>query len=199
MKRSIITLFALLATIGSCRADDDAQAILRRTADYVKRLGDYGVSFVLTSGDYASSGRYAVSGDVYYIAVDNAEVYSDGKTRYEVNHARKEVSVDDMDTASRNILDNPTRCFDFVGTDYRSEVASRDGDEVTLHLRAVDPEIEGDIYLTVSESTGRPSSVAYWLYDDRVTVRITDIYGSAEAVRRFDRSTCRDYEMIDFR
>lgn len=199
MKRSIITLFALLAAIGSCRAADDAQAILRRTADYVKRLGDYGVSFVLTSGDYASSGRYAVSGDVYYIAVDNAEVYSDGKTRYEVNHARKEVSVDDMDAASRNILDNPTRCFDFVGTDYRSEVASRDGDEVTLHLRAVDPEIEGDIYLTVSESTGRPSSVAYSLYDDRVTVRITDIYGSTEAVRRFDRSTCRDYEMIDFR
>ena len=157
------------------------------------------MSFVLTSGDYASSGRYAVSGDVYYIAVDNAEVYSDGKTRYEVNHARKEVSVDDMDAASRNILDNPTRCFDFVGTDYRSEVASRDGDEVTLHLRAVDPEIEGDIYLTVSESTGRPSSVAYSLYDDRVTVRITDIYGSAETVRRFDRSTCRDYEMIDFR
>ena len=116
-----------------------------------------------------------MSGDVYYIAVDNAEVYSDGKTRYEVNHARKEVSVDDMDTASRNILDNPTRCFDFVGTDYRSEVASRDGDEVTLHLRAVDPEIEGDIYLTVSESTGRPSSVAYSLYDDRVTVRITAI------------------------
>ena len=116
MKRSIIILFALLAAIGSCRAADDAQAILRRTADYVKKLGDYGVSFVLTSGDYASSGRYAVSGDVYYIAVDNAEVYSDGKTRYEVNHARKEVSVDDMDAASRNILDNPTRCFDFVGT-----------------------------------------------------------------------------------
>jgi len=199
MKRSILILFAVLAAAGSCRAGGDARTILRRTADYVKSLGDYGVSFVLTSGDYASSGRYAVSGDVYYIAVDSAEVYSDGRTRYEVNHSRKEVSVDDMDTESRNILDNPTRCFDFAGTDYRSEVTSRDGDEVTLRLRAVDPGIEGDIYLTVSESTGRPSAVVYSLYDDRVTVRITDIYGSAVAVKRFDRSSFRGYEIIDFR
>lgn len=199
MKRLILVLFALLAAAGSCRADDAAQAVLRRTADYVKKLGRYGVSFVLTSGDYLSSGRYAVEGDVYYIEVDNAEVYSDGKTRFEVNHSRKEVSVDDMDTSSRNILDNPTRCFDFVGTDYRSEVESRDGDAVTLHLRAVDPEVEGDIRLTVSESTGRPSSITYTLYDDSVTVRITDIFSSSERVKRFDRSAYRDYEMIDFR
>ena len=199
MKRSILVLFALLAAAGSCRADDAAQAVLRRTADYVKKLGRYGVSFVLTSVDYSSSGRYAVEGDVYYIEVDNAEVYSDGKTRFEVNHSRKEVSVDDMDTSSRNILDNPTRCFDFVGTDYRSEVESRDGDAVTLHLRAVDPEVEGDIRLTVSESTGRPSSITYTLYDDSVTVRITDIFSSSERVKRFDRSAYRDYEMIDFR
>ena len=199
MKRSILVLFALLAAAGSCRADDAAQAVLRRTADYVKKLGRYGVSFVLTSGDYSSSGRYAVEGDVYYIEVDNAEVYSDGKARYEVNHSRKEVSVDDMDTSSRNILDNPTRCFDFVGTDYRSEVESRDGDAVTLRLRAVDPEVEGDIRLTVSESTGRPLSITYTLYDDSVTVRITDIFSSSERVKRFDRSAYRDYEMIDFR
>ncbi len=199
MKRSILVLFAFLFATGACRAAADARTVLLRTADYVKKLGNYGATFVLTSGDYVSSGSYAVAGDEYYIKVDNAEVYSDGKVRYEVNHSRKEISVDDMDTSSRNVLDNPTRCFDFVGTDYRSEIASRDGDAVTLHLRAVDPEIEGDIYLTVSESTGRPSAVTYSLYDDRVTVRITDIYGSAEKVKRFDRSTFRDYEMIDFR
>ena len=55
------------------------------------------------------------------------------------------------------------------------------------------------VSVPIRRAGGRPSSVAYSLYDDRVTVRITDIYGSAEAVRRFDRSTCRDYEMIDFR
>lgn len=200
MKRYILILLLSVCAAGrSLASGDDAQAVLRRTADYVKELGDYRAAFEITAADYASTGSYAVAGDAYYIAVDGAEVYSDGKVRYEVDNARREVTVDEVNIASRNVLDNPTRCFDFVGSDYSSEITSREKGAVTLHLRSTDPDIEGDIYLTVDEATGRPSRLEYVLYDDRITVCIVDLSRSDEPVKRFERSAYRDYETIDFR
>ena len=199
MKRCITVLSILLGLAGRCFAAGDAQSVLRRTAEYVRSLGSYGAAFELTSDDYVATGSYSVAGDAYRIILYNAEVYSDGKVRYEVDNLRREITVDAVDTTSRNILDNPTRCFDFVGSDYVSEIASRDGDAVTLHLRSSDPDVEGDIYLTVSETSGRPSMIVYTLYDDRITVRITSLSHTDTPLERFDRSAYRNYEMIDFR
>lgn len=180
-------------------AGDGVQALLRRTADYVAKLGRYTAQFEITAGEYSSAGSYTVDGDAYYIVVDGAEVYSDGKTRYEVDNGRREVNVDGVDVSSRNILDNPTRCFDFVGTDYDAEVSSEEGDEATLRLRSRDESVEGEIYLTVETSTGRPRHIAYVLYDDRIDVAVTHLAPASEAVKRYDRKAYSDYETIDFR
>ena len=109
------------------------------------------------------------------------------------------VNVDGVDVSSRNILDNPTRCFDFVGTDYDAEVSSEEGDEATLRLRSRDESVEGEIYLTVETSTGRPRHIAYVLYDDRIDVAVTHLAPASEAVKRYDRKAYSDYETIDFR
>lgn len=190
---------ALLPTIAVAAADDEAQTLLRRTADYISSLGRYDARFEITAGEYFSSGSYAVDGDSYYIEVEGAEVYSDGKTRYEVDNARREVNVDDVDTSSRNVLDNPTRCFDFVGTDYDAEVSERTATETTLHLRSRDKAVEGDIYLTVESETGRPQRVVYVLYEDRVEVRVTHLESGRGGVRRYAPKEYADYETIDFR
>lgn len=192
-------LAAVLLPLAASSADDEAQALLRRTAGYIGSLGRYAAEFDITAGEYFSKGSYTVDGDSYYIAVDRAEVYSDGKTRYEVDNDRREVNVDGVDTSSRNILDNPTRCFDFVGTDYDAEVSSRTEDSATLHLHSRDEAVEGDIYLTVETASGRPLEIVYVLYDDRIEVAITRLSSVSERVKRYDRKAYADYETIDFR
>lgn len=199
MKRCIALFSILFSLAGHCADAGDARSVLRRTADYVKALGSYEASFELTSGDYSSAGRYTVAGDAYHIVVGQAEVYSDGKVRYEVDNSRKEITVDEVDAASRNILDNPTRCFDFAGTDYESVIESRDGGAVTLLLRPSDSDAESTVRLTVDEATGRPVRIVYTLYDERITVRILTLSQTGKAVKRFDRTAYRGYETVDFR
>lgn len=199
MKRCIAILPILFCLAGHCAAAGDARSVLRRTAEYVKSLGSYEASFELTSGDYSTAGSYSVAGDAYYILVGPAEVYSDGKTRYEVDNSRKEITVDEVDAASRNILDNPTRCFDFADTDYEFAIESRDGGAVTLLLRPSDPDAESTIHLTVDESTGRPVRIVYALYDERITVRILALSHTAKPVKRFGLQSYRGYETVDFR
>ena len=54
---------------------------------------------------------YAVEGEGYYLVLGDAEVYCDGAVRYEVDNRRREVTIDVVDTDSRNILNNPASCF----------------------------------------------------------------------------------------
>ena len=86
-----------------------------------------------------------------------------------------------------------------MGTDYDAEVSSEEGDEATLRLRSRDESVEGEIYLTVETSTGRPRHIAYVLYDDRIDVAVTHLAPASEAVKRYDRKAYSDYETIDFR
>ena len=201
MGKSILraALAALMLPLVAAAADDGTQTLLRRTADYISSLGRYTARFGITAGEYASQGSYTVDGDAYYIEVEGAEVYCDGKTRREVDNERREVNVDAVEGTSRSILDNPTRCFDFVGTDYDAEVTSSTASETTLHLRSRDESVEGDIYLTVETATGRPRHITYVLYDDRIEVAVESLEPSREAVRRYDAKRYSDYETIDFR
>lgn len=194
-----MAIAALMLPLVAAAADDEAQTLLRRTADYISSLGRYTARFGITAGEYSSQGSYTVDGDAYYIEVDGAEVYCDGKTRYEVDNERREVNVDSVEGASRNILDNPTRCFDFVGTDYDAGVSSCTASETTLHLRSRDASVEGDIYLTVETATGRPRHITYVLYDDRIEVAVESLESSRGAVRRYDAKRYPGYETIDFR
>lgn len=198
MRRLFIVIVAILSSVTSW-ADERSQNVLRSVAGYVQALGEYEAEFDVVAGDYRTNGRYGVLGDTYHIEVAQAEVYSDGKVRYEVDHDRSEVNIDVMDLASRNILDNPTRCFDFVGDDYASKIYSEEGGNVTLLLRANDEAIEGDIYLTVDSATGRPRKIAYVLYDDRIEVTIVSLERRKNAVKRYDESKYRGYEIVDFR
>ena len=167
--KKIATLLFALAFVVAARAEGEEQ-LLRRVAEYVKAQGSYDAEVDVTAGDYKASGKYSVAGDSYYIKVGEAEVYADGKTRYEVDHSRKEVSIDVVDLESQNILDNPTRCFDFVGEEYTAELTKESGGEAVISLVARDEDVEGEILLTVESATGKPLSIAYILYDDRIDV-----------------------------
>lgn len=180
-------------------ADAPSQSVLQRVANHIKSLGNYEAQFNVVAGDFQAAGSYVVSGDSYHITVGDAEVYSDGKTRYEVDNVRGEVSIDDMHLDSNNILDNPTRCFDFVGSGYTSEVQGRSGSDVTIYLHSTSEDVEGEIYLTVDEKSGRPRRIVYILYDDKIEVEILSLTSRKQPAPRFDSGKYKDYEMIDFR
>ena len=209
MRKTIIYLLAVLLTgvvalQGVMAATPSAQdeqvgQLLERVAQYVKRLGAYSADFKVVAGDYTTRGRYDVSGDRYYIVLDNAEVYSDGHVRYEVNGERKEINIDVVDISSHNILDNPTRCFDFVGSDYVADIQRREAGRVTIHLRSADSSVGGDIYLTIDSSSARPIRLEYHLYDDVIEVDIISLSALKGGVKTFSERAYSGYDMIDFR
>jgi hypothetical protein len=189
----------MLFLSGVAMAQGGASQTLQQVAKYVKSLGRYEVSFTLLAGEYSAKGYFRVDGDSYYMTVGTSEVYCDGKVRYEVDNNREEVNVDNVDLTSRNVLDNPTRCFDFVDSGYESKMYAQDGAETTIHLRSTDPAIEGDIFLTVDATTAKPKRLEYKLYDDVIVVDVLSLKKRAERVKSFNKSSYKDYEMIDFR
>jgi outer membrane lipoprotein-sorting protein len=200
--RKIISLSLLLFLGLSAVAQtaDNAKDVVADLAQYITKLGRYEATFKLQVGDYVAEGRYMVEGNAYHIIVGSAaEVYCDGKVRYEVDKEREEVNIDVVDASSRNILDNPTRCFDFVGSDYRATVVAQDEKQITLKLVSTDEKVEGEIFLTVDAATYTPKEIEYCLYDERFNVKILSLAKSKSFLSKFDRSRYRNYEIIDFR
>ncbi len=199
MRKLLLILVAFIMLHSMALADEGAAEGVKRVKAYVEKLGRYEVRFNVLAGELIYVGQYHVDGDSYYIQMDNVEVYSDGKVRHEVDNERKEVSIDVMDSESRNILDNPTRCFDFAESEYRSEIQSRKDGELTIFLHATDPDVEGDIYLTIEEKSGKPRKIVYRLYDDEVEVTIDSIATVKQPLKKFSKNQYRGYEIVDFR
>ena len=92
-------------------AQPRATEILERLAAGFREMDGYGVKFGVVSGDYEARGSYVVEGNSYYLVLGDAEVFADGAVRREVDNRRREVTVTEVDTASRNILNNPVLRF----------------------------------------------------------------------------------------
>lgn len=197
--RKMLILFSALMVGFFALADEGALTAMQRVARYVESLGRYRVDFALKSGDFSAKGYYCVDGDAYYMNLGSAEIYSDGKTRYEVDHDRKEVNIDVVDLSSHNILDNPTRCFDFVGSDYNVESRAVATERVEFSLTPRKRETEGFIRVLANVKTGAPLALQYELYDEVVMVDILSIGKSKEPVISYRASNFRGYEIIDFR
>ena len=197
--RKMLMLFSALLVASVAMADAGALQVVQRVAQYVKSLGRYEVSFLLTTGEYNAKGYFQVENDFYYMNIGTAEIYSDGKVRYEVDNERREINIDRVDLASHNILDNPTRCFDFVGSDYKVKREPASGDDVVLSLTPTNEDVVGVIRLASDSKTGRPETLEYEMYDEKVKVQILSIGGSKEQIKKFVQSAYRNYEIIDFR
>ena len=105
------------------------------------------------------------------------------------------------DTASRNILNNPVRAFDFLGSEYTpSLVSEADGRAVVrLTPAAGNDSPAGDVTLTVDTATMRPRSLSYDYDGEQVLVNVLEVAPLAGHVRRFDPKNYEGYEFIDFR
>lgn len=183
------------------RAAGRATEILEKLAAGFRAMPGYSVDFEVSAGDYKSRGSYVVEGRCYYLALADAEVFADSVVRYEIDNRRREVTVTEVDAASRNILNNPVRAFDFLGSEYIPALVSEAGGRAVVRLTpaAGNDSPAGDVTLTVDTATMRPRSLSYDYDGEQVLVNVLEVAPLAGHVRRFDKNAYAGYEFIDFR
>ena len=178
-----------------------ADAILAGVSDGFRALGAYGVSFEVRSDEYVTRGRYAVEGENYYLVLGDAEVYCDGAVRYEVDNRRREVTIDVVDTGSRNILNNPVHAFDFLGSEYAASLAGEQEGRAVVRLTPApgNTSSAGNIVLTVDTAAMRPVSLRYDYDGEQVQVSVLGIKPLETPLKAFAKDNYAGYEFIDFR
>lgn len=182
-------------------AADCAAGILAGVRDGFRALGAYGVSFEVRSDEYVTRGRYAVEGEGYYLVLGDAEVYCDGAVRYEVDNRRREVTIDVVDTDSRNILNNPVHAFDFLGSEYAASLAGEQEGHAVVRLTPApgNTSSAGNIVLTVDTAAMRPVSLRYDYDGEQVQVSVLGIKPLETPLKAFAKDNYAGYEFIDFR
>jgi outer membrane lipoprotein-sorting protein len=200
--KKLALLVALVATVGSAYADGRSELILRQLADRVKALGDYGARFEVAAEGNVTQGLYAVSGERYNIHTGDYDVVSDGRVRWEINRADREVLVDRVNPDDRNILSNPTRAFSFAPDHFTSLYKGIEGgaEVVELTPREKGGALEKVVLKIVG---GLPAEIRYrqeGLQSD-VVVTITEIKrGVPDGVKfGFDAKEYKGFEVVDFR
>ena len=182
-------------------ADGRAAEILEKLAAGFRALGAYGVTFEVSSDEYTTRGRYAVEGEHSYLAVGEAEVYCDGKIRYEIDNRRREVTIDDVDTSSRNLLSNPAHAFDFIGTQYAPSLVSDAGGRAVVRLTPTSANASpaGEILVTVDTAAMRPESLRYDYDGEQVGIAVLGVAPLDTPLKAFSKGDYKGYEFIDFR
>ena len=200
MKR-LLLFVVLLACVGPVAAGNRASEILERLAAGFRAMKGYEVAFEVEAGESRIGGSYAVEGQGYFLTLGDAEVFCDGTVRYEVDHARREVTIVEVDTTSRNILNNPVRAFDFLDSEYLPELLSETEGRAVVRLTptAENSSPAGTVTVTVSTAAMRPEVLDYDYEGERVRITIGRVAPLGEPLRTFDRKGCEGYEFIDFR
>ena len=198
MKRWI-WLVALLATL-TVQADNRSQAVLKQLTSALQSLGGYSVVFEVHTDKDVVPGYYEVSGDNYYMHVNGQEVYGDAEFRYEIDPSRREVVIDRVDLTSHNLLNNPTRAFDFIDGEYATSLLSENEGTVVIRLTPLRIQSAvGNIDVEVDTTRSLPASVVYEIDGDRVRIDIRSVTAHEASPRTFDADDYTGYEWIDFR
>lgn len=205
MKRVIALIFTVLCAMNvmAQNGNDNAKALIGKLSEQMRSMENYEVSFTVVSGEQKVKGYYAVSGEKYYISIDDAEVFCDGGARYEVNPANKEVTVDAVDTKSHNILTNPTRAFDFVDGDFNFEMVATNATSTTIKLTPKENNALGIIFVDMQREPVKPTALAYEYDGQTIKIEINsldEMTGMVDiSMFTFDKNNYRGYEIVDFR
>ncbi len=199
MKQFLISFVTILAA-GMAAAAGDADEVLRALSAKIRTMPGYAVEFSLRSGTKTVRGEYTVRGDAFYMKFGEAEVYSDGKTRREVDPDKKEVVIDSVDPKSHNILNNPTRAFDLAPEQFAAELVEQTAQKSVVRLTPNDK--SGGVttvVLTVDAKSGLPAALSYMLDHERIEVEIHAFGPTGRTPRKFRAADYAGYETIDFR
>lgn len=203
---SVVAIMTVIALVG--HADNKSLETIGRISSQLHNWGSYRVTFEMLADEMVDTrGEYTVDGNRYHISIEHMEQMSDGKSVYQINHAAREVVIDDIDTLSRNILNNPTRAFDFGDTVYDSHTAGLetiDGRECTVILltpSAGDNNGFEQVRMWVDRQKGLPVKIIYEIEQTSIEIRILSMaFAEVDSAQfKFNATDYPNYEIVDFR
>ena len=202
MRKIVITLVAVLSALGV-----SAQSASEWLAKLDSSLGERYAMHITVSvddpieGTTDVSGYFMVEGDAYYITLGVMEVFSDGKLRYEINNERKEVVEDRVNIEACDLLTNPTRAFNFVPNEFKSEVVGSTSDVVVLKLAPKSAAMGIDAITLKLKRNGSkvvPVNIAYDYDGETVSVALSTADITGAKLPRWDKSAYRAYDIVSF-
>ena len=204
MRKSIIYLLVALLALGVlCFArtsfgQNRAEVLVEKMSKTMGAMGGYEAAFVIASGNEQLLGSFAVEGERYRIELADMVVYGEATERYEVNKARKEVTLMQTESSSANILSNPAHAFELVGSLYRPVLLSEEGGKAQLSLQS-EQDLKTTIRLVVNTATNLPSEIVYGMEGLELAIKIVSISPLKRPFPLYDKAQYADYELIDFR
>lgn len=207
-KIALIALCGLVAA--TAHADDKSDRLVRTLSERMASYKSYEVLFKASMENEFNdvAGRIVVSGDRYYVHVNDYELFCDGKQLYTYNGNEDEVTIEKPDPNDNSVLSNPSRFFRMDGQDFNSAykgkatVGGRTGEQVELT-----PKTKGagyrSIRLLLDPQSGLPVAIGYDT-DAATSVEITvdkitpDITVTPDMFT-FDTKKHKEVEVIDFR
>lgn len=210
MKRCFPVIVLLVGCAAVCVAvDGRAQRILAELSAKIDGLGSYMAGFTASAEGSSFGGEYRVSGDKYYIKLEDAEVICDGKVRYEISHLSREVVMDRVPAGDNTVFSNPSRAFDFADANFTSEyMGTRDENGKSCDVVRLMPKDKGgtltDVEIAVDRATGLPVVIRYGTeaVAEKIEITVRNIRSADNPDKEyfsFDRQKFKDYELIDFR
>ena len=168
-----------------------------------RSLGDrYGMNISVAMAESESlNGYFMVDGDSYYITLGVMEVYSDGKLRHEINNERKEVTIDNVDLSSVDLLTNPTHAFDFVGEEFAISVVESSAEGCVLSLVPRDDAMgvtKIRLALRCDASRVLPVSISYDYDGEIVDMELCIVDVSDANLPRWSKDGYRAYDIVSF-
>lgn len=199
MRRTLSILFWLVAATAAAMANDASVRILKNIERNLAALGTYRAEFEMTAGEYAVRGEYCVSGDDFYMKADGTEVYAADGVRREISVPKREIVVDGIDTAARDIVSNPARGFSLLLEDFESATVEQGGRTcVVLSPKPASPMRE-TIVVIVDDKGEYPSEIVYASEAGNVAVKLLSVARMSGDIPRFDAARYEGYETVDFR
>lgn len=195
----LLATLVLLVPTFSLQADERSAALLKSLEKRIGQMAGYEVEFTLHIEGREIAGNYRVKGDSFYMQLADAEVYSDGKDRFEVDPTKREVVIDPADLSSHNILQNPTRAFTYLEDEYNHELQSEAAGRATLTLKPKSRSSISQVTLVMDIASSIPQLLRYEADGEALHIRITHFKESNPEIPLFDPSRYPDYELIDFR
>ena len=195
----------MLATTANLMAQSGEEWLARLNSSLGER---YAMSMSVAMGsdidnlEEQVTGYMMVDGDSYYITLGIMEVYSDGKLRYEINNDRKEVTEDRVNLASRDLLTNPTRAFDFATEEFDIALRfSHNGEIASLEFTPRDKSLGVTAISLALVSEGDrvyPSQIAYDYDGDIVCITLAMVDIRDKRLPRWDAQLYKAYDIVSF-
>lgn len=211
LRCALICACAVICVVGNSSAQQSGEEVSKQSSEIAGErllramesellaLGCYEVKFGIETDGYSAAGRYVVAGKDFYLSAEGVEVYVTGGVKYEVNVAKREITIDGIESLGSDIVSNPTRGFTTLLKDYRAEETLVDGCRA-VRLVPREAALSSESIVVVADTAARmPSKIVYASSEGAITVRLKSVGAWRDPLPRFEREKYPDYELIDFR